>query len=401
MQIFELLEWTEKTYPASKNEEQDGKSHWQFCVETLRRYIAIHAQMQRFYSKFIQNIYCPLIVYYKTKTSRKTVMTLRKILNNWCFLLQRGSIIQESCFTKESIQFFMEVIFYAGCRDFYLVLRLIPDLCMKAAECVHMVQRLLQSTESNGFERESSYIFEVWRPIESYQVQTKEEKKLKELADEKAEAMKDSHDQNIRLRLINESLAATRENLHSEIAKEEELNRKKTEAMLKRGDLSKQFTYYKAQVNEIKLSIGNSNLAHPRNNTGYSYMSDENRKKWISVFSSPNSFSAEQNPRTICNADARQRLKLDYQATNLEMEKINRDLAATRNYLKNLEDDLKRVLHEKRTLEKVEKLLEIEQKAIEAKLTNVNMNNRVITRYMSRITKNIKMAADRLPPVAP
>ena len=117
--------------------------------------------MQRFYSKFVQNIFSPLTVYYKNKNSKKTVAALSKILNNWSILQQTGTMIREECFTSESIQFFMEVMYYSGCRDFYLVLRLIPDLSMKAAECVHMVKSLLDSTTSDGFARERAYIFEV------------------------------------------------------------------------------------------------------------------------------------------------------------------------------------------------------------------------------------------------
>ena len=117
--------------------------------------------MQRFYSKYIQCIYSPLTVYYASKHTRKTIAALRSTLNNWSFLQQTGAMINERYFTPESIQFFMEIMYYPGCRDFYLVLRLIPDLCMKAAECLQMARILLDANESDGFSRERAYIFEV------------------------------------------------------------------------------------------------------------------------------------------------------------------------------------------------------------------------------------------------
>ena len=130
-------------------------------MDTLKRYISAHAHMQRFYSKYIQCIYSPLIFYYTSKNTHKTIASMRNTLNNWSLLQQTGTIISERCFTPESIQFFMEIMYYPGCRDFYLVIRLIPDLCMKAAECLHMAKNLLDSNQSDGFSRERAYIFEV------------------------------------------------------------------------------------------------------------------------------------------------------------------------------------------------------------------------------------------------
>ena len=129
-------------------------------MDTLKRYISAHARMQCFYSKYVQSIYSPLTVYCAGVETRKTIAALRKTLNNWSLLQQTGKIINESCFTPESIQFFMEIMYYPGCRDFYLVLRLIPDLCMKAAECLHLAKCLLDSNESQAFSRERAYIFE-------------------------------------------------------------------------------------------------------------------------------------------------------------------------------------------------------------------------------------------------
>ncbi len=55
-----------------------------------------------------------------------------------------------------------------------------------------------------------SYIFEVWRSIDTFDVQTKEEKKLKELTEEKSLVTSDATDQNVRLSIVQESLEETR-----------------------------------------------------------------------------------------------------------------------------------------------------------------------------------------------
>lgn len=117
--------------------------------------------MQRFYSKFVQSICSPLTIYYTGKNTRATAAALRNTLNKWSILQQTNTMISERCFTADSMQFFMEIMYYPGCRDFYLVLRLIPDLCMKAAECIQLAKLLLDTNESGGFSREKAYIFEV------------------------------------------------------------------------------------------------------------------------------------------------------------------------------------------------------------------------------------------------
>ncbi len=50
----------------------------------------------------------------------------------------------------------------------------------------------------------------MWRSIDTFDVQTKEEKKLKELTEEKSLVTSDATDQNVRLSIVQESLEETR-----------------------------------------------------------------------------------------------------------------------------------------------------------------------------------------------
>eukprot|EP00794_Sanderia_malayensis_P018985 gene18985-20892_t len=400
-QIVELLEWTERTYPSSMNEEANVKNHWQFCVETLRRYIAIHAQMQRFYSKFVQSIYSPLAVYYKTKHCRKTIIGLSDILNNWGALLQTGIMIKESCFTKESIQFFMEVIFYSGCRDFYLVLRLIPDLCMKAAKCVRMVQSLLDSTRSNGFEREQSYIFEVWRPVESFDAQTREEKKLHELTAEKQSTMGDARQHDARLKTVTVSLEDTRRKLRRVLSRMDELNEKKMQTCSMLAELSKQLIMHKEQAKEIKLRINSSRRQHSSRQSNV-FVTEKRKKRWVSaVLSDMLTKDAISLPsiRALSSTDIVEQLTLEHKSICLDIERITKHMASNSNHLKNIEADLDGVMQERSALMQTEKILDEEEKMLRSESSSIEVKDRVLTGYIKRIEKNIKKAAARLPPV--
>eukprot|EP00795_Rhopilema_esculentum_P001747 gene1747-16231_t len=402
-QIFELLEWTEKTYPNIHQIESGSKSHWKFCVDTLKRYITIHAQMQRFYSKFVLNIYSPLTVYYKNKSSRKTIAALRKTLNNWSILQQTGAMINESCFTEESIQFFMEIMYHSGCRDFYLVLRLIPDLCMKAAECVHTVKVLLDANESDGFSRERAYIFEVWRPIQHFDIQTRWEKKLSELSTENEVVEEHMNKYNLQQKTISESLQETREKVRGINEKVDETALSKTKIEERINDLCTGLAYYKFKAKELKRCISR-NLNKMFISTRTLISTEDTRKdRWASTVS--NNSTQESTTRYSClrdlpSSNTVDSLRLELISAECEAGRIQELLTSARNELFKIETELKYEEEEQSKLRRLEDLLEQEKMELEAKVADIEMKDRVLKGYMSRIKKNVKKTENKLPPIA-
>ncbi len=293
----------------------------------------------------------------------------------------------------------MEVIFYSGCRDFYLVLRLIPDLCMKAAECVRMVQSLLDSTKG-GFEREQSYIFEVWRPIESFNVQTTEEKKLSELTTEKDLLVKEADEHSVSLKIVRESLEGTRKKLDLVVGRMNELNKKKSQACFMLAQLTKQLKFHKEQARDIKLKMCKNKTQASLSKVSFNV--EENRERWVSVLLSdmtPKEVVSLPNLRALSSTDVTEQMKLEHKAVCLDIEEIHKCLNSNQNTLKNIENDLKSVLKEKINLEKVEKLLAKDESMLKSRAMDIEMTNRVLTSFICRTEKNIKKAADRLPPV--
>ncbi len=190
-------------------------------------------------------------------------------------------------------------------------------------------------------------------------------------------------------------------------AKVDELTKRRSERCKILAELGEQLSVSEKKSRDIKFKIdhnnNNNSIRHTRKEAHKAHKATgEMRKRWVSMLMSeltPLSSASLPNLRTLSNANYLEQLKLEFKATCMDIENVRKSLSSNRNVIENIEYDLKGELHEKAKLEKVESLLVEEERLIELRSKEIEVKDRVISGYISRIEKNIKKATERLPPI--
>ena len=91
--------------------------------------------------------------------------------------------------------------------------------------------------------------------------------------------------------------------------------------------------------------------------------------------------------------------RIELKAIEFEVDRVQKMLTSKRNDLFKIHDSLKNELEIEEQLKKVAESLEKEKSEIGEKIASIEMKERVLEGYVSRVKKNVKKARMKLPPV--
>ena len=114
---------------------------------------------------FQDNILNPLKKFFNDEvaTACNYISRLVLIQMQWKQLLSPGAINSAHFFLRSDI-FLTESEMHESFHCFYLVLRLIPDLCFKAEKSIDLVRQCLDTDNSKAYKRERNFLLHVWLP---------------------------------------------------------------------------------------------------------------------------------------------------------------------------------------------------------------------------------------------
>ena len=160
----ELLQWTEETYKQTTIKQQkSSESYRKFTTDTLRMFLKACDDLENFRLIFQQKILKPLKEFFNDTAANKYIIQLELLQLQWKQLLSPGAI-NSGQFSSGSAVYLKEAESHKSFHCYYLVLRLIPDLCFKAERCIELVKLCLDTDNSKAYERERKFMLGVWIP---------------------------------------------------------------------------------------------------------------------------------------------------------------------------------------------------------------------------------------------
>ena len=234
-------------------------------------------------------------------------------------------------------------------------------------------------------------------------IKTPWERKLCELSTEKEAVDAKVKELSLQRKTMLESLDETSKKLECVCVRVKEKADGKKILLDLINNLTQDLAYHKFQAKELKRGIS-ENIDKIESCQNYrAYMGEVKRDRLISILSKDSSEESAVNysfMRKLPKSGSLDGLRIELKAIDFEVEKIQERLTATRNDLFKIENDLKNELEVEKQLIKVTELLEKEKSELDAKLSSVEMEERVLDGYVARIKKNIKKTYNKLPPIA-
>ena len=207
---------------------------------------------------------------------------------------------------------------------------------------------------------------------------------------------------NLQHKTISESLHETREKVRRINEKVDETAQSKTKVEERIGDLCTGLAYYKFQGKELKRCISRNLNKRFIGTQTLKGKEDARKDRWASVVL--NNSTQEWTTRYSClrdlpSSNTVDSLRLELISAECEAGRIQELLTSARNELFKIETELKYEEEEQSKLKRLEDLLEQEKMELEAKVADIEMKDRVLKGYMSRIKKNVKKSENKLPPI--
>ena len=382
----------ETKYSNETRADTSLKSYGKYCATSLRRFLILFSQLKRYHTHFVEKIYIPLATYYKDRAARKIILLLRKILGQWSKLLTTDLIYQEF-FTSESMQFFIKVQSFPGSGDFYLIIRLIPDMCIKAVYCLKLVQSFLKYDSSVGFMREQVYIKDVWQPKQRPSRTDVDNMKLDELKNTKQKLERERQDLRDKLFVINKDFDRVQNELAYWSRRAKKLSvhmeRQQQESLCLQWKLSRLQTEVNEYQQEIvrkstKINELDSNLTKGSQDSEISGMSKIKVHRHL-------------KQALLSEIQALDNLKFRTGRKESEIDEMNEMDDSIKNQMLTIENELKLATENRDKRFKIKSNLEEERSSILPTLEKIGTEERVVGGCIRRLEKKISTDDELLP----
>lgn len=228
------------------------------------------------------------------------------------------------------------------------------------------------------------------------------ERKLSELSKEKDDVESKATELSLQRKTLIESMQEIGGKIDCVTSRIKEKTDRQQKLLDHIAKLTQDLAYYKFQARELKRDIGNSAEKVEKYQRQKATITDTKRERMIGILSrdsSEESALSYSYIRNISSSTSLDALRMELRAAELEAGKIQEQLTSSRNDLFKIENDLKLEVDAEKRLTKAYELLEKDKSDLDAKLCGVEMEDRVLAGYVSRIKKNIINTYKKLPPL--